>query len=130
MPVHGFGREDRILKRSDYQRIKEEGLRFRTRNFGVNYQVSSAGRLRLGVIVAKGIRRASGRNRAKRLVREFFRLNRAEIRARFCEGPGRGGIGLELVVICYPGAEKLSYEQVRRELSAGLEQELIKIREA
>ncbi len=124
-----MSREDRIRRRSDYQRIKDQGKRFRTRNFLVNYQVLSAGRTRLGVVVSRGMRNAAARNRAKRLAREFFRLNRSEIKAGFAQGLGADAFGLELVVVCYPGVEKLKYEQVRKELSAGLEQELSRIRE-
>ena len=61
---------------------------------------------RLGVSVArKRVRKASGRNRIKRLIREAFRLSKADLPA-----------GVDLVVL--PRAPQADFEAVRASLSA------------
>lgn len=61
---------------------------------------------RLGVSVSrKRVRKASARNRIKRLIREAFRLSKAELPP-----------GVDLIVL--PRAPKASFEQVRASLAA------------
>jgi len=128
MPESGLSKKDRIRLSRDYQRIKQAGKRFRTQNFLVNYQIAEGGRIRLGVIVTGRMKRACDRNRAKRLLREFFRLNRGEIKAGFAQALNHNELGLDLIVIAYPGAEKLKYNEVKQELEAGLKKEAKRIR--
>ncbi len=59
---------------------------------------------RLGVTVSRKVANAVGRNRVKRLVREFFRRNKADWPAG------------DAVVIALTGAAELDYESVRRQL--------------
>lgn len=68
---------------------------------------TSAGRL--GVTVSSRVGNAVTRNRIKRFVREIFRTRSAH----------REGVN-DVVVIAKPGAEKLKYAQVVRELEAPL----------
>ncbi len=74
---HGFSRKQRIVRSADYQRIFSGGRR----NAG-RYQVLWVAEgptevPRVGVVASKRtFRRAVDRARAKRLLREAFRLNR------------------------------------------------------
>lgn len=78
----GFGlpKEARLLKRAEFLRVYEQGERIEGRFMTVF--VLPAGRPvhRVGVTATKkAIGKAHDRNRAKRLLREAFRLSRAEL---------------------------------------------------
>ncbi len=77
-----FGRRDRITDSSAFARVMRKGRRL-TGSYAVMWSVpgGAPGGARLGVVAAKRVfRRAVDRNRAKRLLREAFRLNRAALR--------------------------------------------------
>ena len=65
------------------------------------------GETRLGITASRKVGGAVERNRAKRLVREFFRLHRAKLQP-----------GSDIVVIVRAGAEKLSFEHAESELGS------------
>ncbi len=123
-----FRKSDRIRLSRDYARIKESGKRFRTRHFLLNYQRSDGDGIRLGTVVSSRVRPAHKRNRCKRLIREYFRMNRSEIKGWFEFAWNHNGSGLDLVVVAYPGAEGLSFGELKQELNAGLEQEAGQVR--
>ena len=82
-PLLSFGlpKEERLLKRADFLRVYEHGTRFEGRFMTVFILPSERNIHRLGVTATKkGIgNKAHDRNRAKRLIRESFRLSRAEL---------------------------------------------------
>ena len=83
-PLLSFGlpKEDRIAKRADFLRVYEQGVRFEGRFMTVFILPASSGRHRVGITATKkAIGKAHDRNRAKRLLRESFRLSRAELEA-------------------------------------------------
>jgi len=63
---------------------------------------------RLGLVVSRRVGNSVRRNRIKRLLREWFRLNKQSIPL-----PGK-----DLVVVAYPGADALSLEALTGELLA------------
>jgi len=120
---------DRIRSRVEYQKISKQGKRFRAGNFLVNYQVREDGRVRFGIVASGKLSRAVDRNRAKRVLREFYRLNREELRRFFAEALGGDKSGLDLVFVAYPGSEQLKYQEAREQLLRGFTKELKRITE-
>jgi len=83
-PLLGFAlpKESRLLKRADFLRVYEHGVRLEGRFMTVFILPAEHGLHRLGVTATKkAIGKAHDRNRAKRLLRESFRLSRVELDA-------------------------------------------------
>ena len=79
MGLFSFKREERILRNKDFISLKLHGKRFYTNNFVVIIKENRKNFTRLGITVSKGIGNSVKRNRIKRLIREFFRLNKHQI---------------------------------------------------
>lgn len=105
MGVYTFGKEERIRRRADFLRIAKEGAKYQTDHFRVCMCPNSLPRRRLGITVGKHVGSAVKRSRVKRLIREFFRLNKARLPA-----------SADFVIAAKEGAGGLSFGQVSDEL--------------
>jgi ribonuclease P protein component len=103
-----FRPQERIRSSADFQRVKKAGKRAKTPHFGLNFIPNGLEYHRLGLIVQKRYWPAVRRNRIKRVIREWFRLNKGRIPL-----PGK-----DIVVIARIGAEKLSLRDLISEFSA------------
>jgi ribonuclease P protein component len=109
MEPHTFGKGERIRKRQDYLRIYDQGVRRHTARFTIITCRNQAGVRRLGMTVGKKAGNAAERNRIKRLLREFFRLNKSRLPA-----------SQDIVIIAKKGILPLAYRDVCRELESRL----------
>ncbi len=105
MPRYTFRQEERIRKRGDYERITRHGAKFHSRHFRVSVCPNSLPHRRLGITVGKRIGSAVQRNRLKRLIREFFRLNKDVLPP-----------SSDLAVTAQEGAANLSFWEISGEL--------------
>lgn len=104
-PQQRFPREARLLDLSDFTRVNRRGRKIHTRHYIILVVCKKYGPTRLGLTVSRKVGGAVQRNRVKRLLREFFRCNRGDIRG-----------DLDISIIAKRGAHRLSLEDVGREL--------------
>ena len=89
MPPHGFSKAQRVRRRAEFQQVFDTGIRVSSRFFTLLLTRQPGQVARLGIVASRKLGDAVRRNRAKRLIREVFRLNQ----------PLQGGAGVDLVVI-------------------------------
>jgi ribonuclease P protein component len=101
----GFPRADRLLRRSEFMRVQQQGRRVHMTHFVLLVLRGASSATRLGVTVGRRVGGSVQRNRVKRLVREVFRLNRRLFPS-----------DCDLVLVARPGADRLDYASVLGEL--------------
>ncbi len=110
-----FPRASRIRRGSDFRRTQALGNRVVCGCLIANWRALEAGGAgRLGVVASRRIGAAVVRNRARRLLKEVYRLNRAAILKP-----------VDLVLVARKSIASSSFQEVRRDLlramrSAGL----------
>ena len=106
----GFGRAMRIKHGRDFARVREQGGRLACGCLVANWLRLPAGSAtRLGVVAGAKIGGAVVRSRVKRLLRESFRLHRAEF-----GGP------VDLVLVARPSIAGKNYPEVERDFLAAM----------
>jgi ribonuclease P protein component len=94
------------LNRKDFVNLNRLGKRFHTKHFTLIYKKTEAEFTRVGITVGRKIGNAVRRNRIKRLVREYYRLNKK-----------RFPVGFDIVIVAKKGAHCLNYTNIKEELS-------------
>ena len=69
-------KNERITKGTDFEIVFEKGRRYSTKNFIIILYKNNKDVRRLGMAVSRKVGGAVKRNRVKRLLREYFRLNK------------------------------------------------------
>jgi ribonuclease P protein component len=75
-----FTKADRILKRGQFVELSKCGKKINNEYFIVIFAENFQKNCRFGITVSKKVGKAAKRNRIKRILREFFRLNRHRIK--------------------------------------------------
>lgn len=83
MSPFSFMKADRILKRREFLELSKRGRRIQNEHFIAYFSPGRYNRSRLGVTVTKKVGGAVIRNKLKRFVREFFRLNRNKLSGKW-----------------------------------------------
>lgn len=73
MPGARFGKNRRVRRRREFQRVFDLSLRAKGRYFTVLVAPNETGTTRLGIVASRKLGNAVMRNRAKRLIRSIFR---------------------------------------------------------
>ena len=106
--MQDFPKSARLLRRREFLLLSDQGSPVRSRHFTLLYFHHEGPSPRLGITVSRKVGNAVARNRVKRLLREFFRLNQE----RFPAG--------DWVIIGRPGADRLRYAELAEELTRAL----------
>jgi len=100
-----FTKRERITDPQDFRRVMKSGKRLPSRNFILFFQKNENQFHRLGIVVKKEVGPATYRNRAKRYLREFFRLHKERIKGSF-----------DLIFLVKKGCRIKSYRKAEEEL--------------
>ncbi len=79
-PSFSFPREWILKKPDSFRELRRSGLRLRGESIDIFYRPVAGDVFRLGFSTRKKLAGAVGRNRARRLMREVFRLHQHEIK--------------------------------------------------
>jgi len=104
-----FRRDDRLVKKADFEDLKAIGKKTQTPHFIIVTRPSPTGRSRLGITASARIGHAPQRNRVKRLLREFFRLHKGKIHRP-----------LDIHIIVRKGSVDMEFHQVCEEIERHL----------
>ncbi len=101
----GFPKHLRLLSRSEFRRVYEEGQRRSAPLCAMFFRANGRRETRLGITVPARLGSAVVRNRMKRRLREVFRLNRPTI-------PG----GWDVVLNPRPAVARVPFKSLAREI--------------
>ena len=109
MKTYGLGKEEKLLKSIEFKRALRKGSGSSTEHFMVLICPNDLRQRRLGITASRKTGSAAKRNRIKRLLREFFRLNKVQLPP-----------SSDILFIAKPGADTLDYTGLRDELKGFL----------
>ncbi len=101
----GFTKKERITDPQDFRRVMKLGRRLSSRNFILFIKKNEYLFHRLGIVVKKEIGPATFRNRMKRYIREFFRLQKHQIKSSY-----------DIILMVKKGCSVNRYQEVEEEL--------------
>lgn len=111
MKTYGLGKEEKLLNSLEFKSALGRGSGPSTEHFKILICPNSLMRRRVGITASRKVGSAVQRNRVKRLLREFFRLNKMRLPP-----------SSDILLIAKPGADKLDYAGLRNELDVLLTQ--------
>jgi ribonuclease P protein component len=112
-----------IRKKSEYNKVYRHGKRVHGENFSLILLPNNLAHNRLGISIHGQIKGAAKRNRTKRIIREFFRLNKdflQEKSSKSCELPF-----MDIVITVRKGLRLKNPAEVAEALSCLLESSIL-----
>jgi len=100
-----YRRENRIAGKLDFWKDRKRRKKFNTEHFILILRKNDKDSKRLGLVVGRKVGGAIARNRIKRLIREFFRLNK-----------GKMPDSSDFIVLAKENIEIKGYQEVFEEL--------------
>lgn len=102
---HALPKNLRLLRRSDFRRVYEDGQRRSAPLCALFYRANGLRETRLGITAPTRLGNAALRNRVKRRLREVFRLNRSSLAG-----------GWDVVLNPRPAVARVPFEGLKREI--------------
>jgi ribonuclease P protein component len=109
MSLQGFPKAERMLKRSDFLQLSSRSRKIHSQHFIILRGEASGLSTRIGITVSRKTGNAVARNRSKRLIREFYRLNKELFGSS------------DYNIIAKPGTPRLEFMDLVRELKSALQ---------
>lgn len=100
-----FTKKERITQPQDFKMVMKFGRRVSSRSFILFIRKNENPFHRLGIVVKKEVGPATFRNRMKRYVREFFRLNKRRIKGSY-----------DIILMIKKGCSLRGYQEAEKEL--------------
>ena len=116
MTKHTFSKAQKVLRSAEYQFVLQGGIRFLTEHFILFYHSNDKETNRLGLIVSRKAGKSVQRNRIKRVLREYFRIQNKQDSQ---QGPFH-----DLVCISKKNIKSITYKKVCEEMKVFYEKEL------
>jgi ribonuclease P protein component len=104
-----FHKGERLLKRREFLQLSSSRRKIHTKHFIIIRSDAGVLLTRIGITVSRKTGNAVARNRCKRLIREFYRRNKALF------------IASDYNVIAKPGAAQLDFQELVQELADALQ---------
>lgn len=105
MKEYGFPKVFRLRKRADFLPKRERTRKIHTKHFTIICTENRKSGPRVGIVASRKVGNAVTRNKVKRLIREFFRLNRSKMHR-----------SEDIIVIARPMARIEKYGDIEEEL--------------
>jgi ribonuclease P protein component len=103
---HGLSKSERITRRFEYRRVISQRNSTAGRYFKAYLLLEQGAARKAGFIAGKTVGPAVARNRARRLLKESYRLLKPELR----------GEGYNVVFVASPGIREAGADEVRAEM--------------
>ena len=100
-----FQKKERITHPQDFKKVMRSGKKFPLKDLVLFTKENQKQFHRLGIVVSREVGAATYRMRIKRLLREFFRLNKHRIRG-----------AVDIVILVKRGCSISEYEKVSEQL--------------
>jgi len=100
-----FTKKERISSPQDFRKVMRIGRRLSSKNFILFIKKNENPFHRLGIVVKKEIGPATFRNQMKRYIREFFRLQKHQIKGSY-----------DIILMVKKGCSVNRYQEAEKEL--------------
>jgi len=108
MKENDFPKSERLVKRRDFQCLSKQSWKVHTEHFIIICGKKNSDSRRIGITVSRKVGNAVKRNRTKRMIREFYRLNKPFF------------LLSDYNFIAKAGVDCMVYPEIVRELTIGL----------